>query len=330
MPVRDDGAVEQPPAGGPESPLDVPPSGWRHTLRRTIREIKQDRITITAAGVAFYWFLSVFPLLFVAIAAIAITDASPSLVRGINNAITTALPGDASTILTDAVSDAQGRTSGGVTALLVGIAVALWSASSGMSATQVGLDVAYDVPEGRPFVKKRLVGLALIIVALLLGGAAVALLVFGEPLGEFVRDQVLAGDYFVWLWTAARWALTLLAIVTLFAVFYYIGPNRQPPSWKWLSPGGLVGTAIWVVASVGFSLYVSNFGGSYAETYGALAGVVILLLWMYLSALAVLFGAELNGELERERALRAEEEERVSSEAPPGSPRRRATTPEPL
>jgi membrane protein len=112
-----------------------------------------------------------------------------------------------------------------------------------------------------------------------------------------------------------RWLLTILAVITLFAVFYYVGPNRKTPNWKWISPGGLVAAIIWLAASLGFSLYVSKFGGSYAKTYGALAGVVILVLWLYLSAVALLFGAELNGALERQRQLEAQH---ASSQERPG------------
>jgi membrane protein len=186
----------------------------------------------------------------------------------------------------------------------VAIALALWSASSGMAASEEALDVAYDVPASRKFVKKRAVALVLTFVALGLGGIATALLVFGQPLGVAVSKAVSLGGVFPVLWTIVRWALTVLVVVTLFAVFYYLGPNRRPPTWKWVSPGGIVAAIIWLAASVGFSFYVSNFGGSYGKTYGSLAGVVILMLWLYLSALALLFGAELNGELEREKALR--------------------------
>lgn len=310
MPMHGPRPIDQPSSGapGPDSPLEVPRSGWRAALLRMFHGIVQDRITITAAGVAFYWFLSIFPLLFVAIGLLDVTNASPSVVRAVNNAIREALPGDAALILTDAVNSAVGRAAtGGITALLVGIAVALWSASSGMAATQAGLDVAYDVPEDRPFLKKRLMGIVLILAALVLGGIAAACLVFGEPLSTFVRDRLPWGSHFGWAWGVARWAITLVSVTLLFAVFYWIGPNRQPPNWKWLSPGGLLATPLWVVASLGFSFYVSGFGGTYARTYGALAGVVVLILWLYLSALAILIGAELNGALERERAIIAEQ-----------------------
>jgi len=173
-----------------------------------------------------------------------------------------------------------------------------------MASSEEALDVAYDVPESRKFIKKRTVAILLTFIALALGGIATALLVFGKPLGVAINNAVSLGSVFPVLWTIVRWALTVVAVMTLFSVFYYLGPNRKPPTWKWVSPGGVVAAIIWLAASVGFSFYVSNFGGSYGKTYGSLAGVVILMLWLYLSALALLFGAELNGELEGEKALR--------------------------
>ena len=309
--VTTDGPVVQPPPGlGPDSPADVPASGWRAVARRTLKETVADRVTLIAAGVAFYWFLAIFPLLFAAIGLLDLVNASSSTISTVNDAVARTLPGSAATILTNAITQSQDRASGsGLAALVVGLALALWSASSGMASTQVGLDVAYDVPRDRTFVRKRLVAFALLLAALVLGGIGATMLVFGEPVSRFIAEHLPLGDSFGWLWTLARWAVTLVAVTLLFAIFYWIGPNRRPPSWKWLSPGGVLGTALWLVASVGFSLYVSGFGGSYAKTYGALAGVVVLILWLYLSALALLLGAELNGELERQRALMAQAEE---------------------
>ncbi len=316
MPVKEDGTVEKPATGGPgsHSPLEVPAAGWQAVGRRTVRGIVHDRITITAAGVALFWFLSIFPLLFAAIGLLDVINAAPSTSRAINEAITRALPGDAALLLTQAVTSAQSHeAAGGLTALIVGIVLALWSASSGMAATQIGLDIAYDVPEDRTLLKRRLMSVVLIFAAFVLGGIGAACLVFGEPLTGFVRDHLPLGRYFGWVWGVARWAITLVAVTLLFAVFYSIGPNRKRPTWKWLSPGGLVATALWLIASLGFSFYVSGFGGTYAKTYGALAGVVVLILWLYLSALAILVGAELNRELERERALLAEQAEAPGS-----------------
>ncbi|MFL5797409.1 MAG: YihY/virulence factor BrkB family protein [Actinomycetota bacterium] len=293
--------------------------------KRTVKEIRSDRVSLTAAGVAFYWFLAVFPLLIAAVGILALAGASPHLVNSINDGIRTVLPGSAATVLTQAVGRATTRaaTAGGLTAAVVGIALALWSASSGMAAAQAGLDVAYDVPEDRKFLKKRLVSIVLLLGAMVLGGIATALLVFGQPIGEGLKGALPLGGAFLVVWTVVRWALTILALLTLFALFYYLGPNRKPPSWKWISPGGVVAMVIWLAASVGFSLYVSGFGGSYGTTYGSLAGVVVLVLWLYLSALALMIGGELNGELEREKALR----DRGAAETPDTAEPARSTAP---
>jgi membrane protein len=175
-------------------------------------------------------------------------------------------------------------------------------------ALQTGLDLVYDVPEDRKYVAKRLRALFLVVVTAVLGGIATAAIVFGAPIGDGIQEHLPFGETaFVLLWTAVRWVVGLLALAALFAAFYYLGPNRETPKWTWLSPGGAVATLIWLLASVGFSFYVSNLG-SYGKTYGSLTGVVVLLLWLYLSAIAVLVGGEINAELERqgERKRRGE------------------------
>jgi membrane protein len=169
--------------------------------------------------------------------------------------------------------------------------------------------VAYDVPQERErkYVKKRVRGLLLIVVAGVLGGVATVLTVFGQPLGETFSDSLpFGGGVFVAVWTVVRWLLAIGAIAVLFAAFYYLGPNRESPRWSWLSPGGVVGALIWLLSSLGFSFYVSSVG-SYTKNYGSFAGVVVLLLWLYLSAIAVMLGGELNAELERQSALRTGE-----------------------
>jgi membrane protein len=289
-------------APGPSSPADLSVRGWRDSVGRTLKEIRDDRVTMAAASVAFYWFLAVFPLLFAAIAIMSAANADDDVVDGVTRSIETALPGGAATVLTEAVRASQTRASslGGIAAILA-IGVAIWSASSGMVATQRALDVAYDVEEERSFVKSRLVALALLGAAMVLGGIAVALVVFGDPIGRWIGERWGVGAV---LWDVVRWIAALATMTAFLAITYAIGPNRRPPSWRWLSPGGIIATLVWAAASFGFSIYVSRFGGSYGETYGALAGVVILLLWQYFSALAIVVGAELNGELERQRAMR--------------------------
>jgi membrane protein len=302
-----DGAVRQLENGpGPDSPTEVPAQGWKATVKRTVGEFKRDRASMTAAGIAFYWFVALFPMLIAAVGILALVGAPPSTINGIADGVRTVLPGSAATVLTGAISNASSTAAhaAGLTAAIVGILLALWSASSGMAAVQVGLDVAYDVPEDRTFVRKRAMSLLLIGIAFVLGGVATALLVFGKPIGDAIDNALPLGGAFAGVWTVVRWALTILAVTALFATFYALGPNRTTPSWKWLSPGGLVAVVIWLVASLGFSFYVSSFGGTYGKTYGSLAGVIVLVLWLYLTAIALMVGAELNGELEREKALR--------------------------
>jgi membrane protein len=234
---------------------------------------------------------------FAAVALLALADGSSELVTDVNSTIEDVAPGDAARILTDAVGNARTRAGadGTVLSAVVAIGLALWSASSGMAATQVGLDVAYDVEEDRTFIKKRLMGFTLLFAAFVLGGVAFGLVVLGGPIEDFVREHLVTGRVLDWAFVAIRWAIALVAVTTLIALFYFIGPNRKPPSWKWISPGGIVATVLWFVASLGFSFYLTRLGDSYVKNYGALAGVVVLPLWLFLTALSILVGAELNG-----------------------------------
>jgi membrane protein len=287
----------------PNSPLDMPAPDWKASVKRAVKEFKEDRGTLTAAGMAFYWFLSVFPSLVAFAGMLSLVNVGDETIENITTRITNALPGGAGKILVDAVNNAAQRSDGAVLAVLFGLALALWSASAGMVGMQMGLDVAYDVHDDRKFIKKRLVAFELLLAMLVRGGAATALIVFGAPLGDSLRDDLPFGSAFVVLWTILRWVGGLIALTGLFATIYYLSPNRETPRWVWVSPGGILAAAIWLVASVGFSIYVNSFG-KYAETYGSLAGVVVLLLWLYLTGLSIVLGGELNAELERQSAAR--------------------------
>jgi membrane protein len=269
---------------GPDTPLDLEPPDWRATVRRTLKEIKDDRVPLAAAGMAYYFFLALVPAFIALIGLMGLIHVSP---RPLLASIGETLPGEAGDVLAQPLERAEATSRGAsLTTALLGVAVALWSASSGMVALQSGLNVAYDVPRDRRFVGKRAVALLLIAATGLLGGVPSPIFTFGNSTPFAVLG----------------WILTGAAVVVLFSLFYYFGPNRESPTWQWVSSGGLVGALLWIVAAVGFGIYVEGLGGqsNYTETYGALAGVVVLILLLYISSLAVLIGGELNAELERQ------------------------------
>jgi membrane protein len=266
------------PSSSPDTPAELPASGWKATVKRALKEVKDDRATLAAAGMAYYFFLAIFPAM---IAAIGILDLAGTSTQGLIDAVQGAIPGDAGRVVIDAVRGNDPSQGQSLVAAITGVALALWSASSGFVALQSGLNVAYDVPEDRKFVGKRLVALALLLATALLGG---------------VPTPFVAGEGAVQI---AGWVLTVPAVIVLFAFFYYLGPKRESPKWVWVTPGGVVGAILWLVVSGAFGIYVDEFS-SYGKTYGSLAGVIVLIFWLYLSALTILVGGELNAEAERQ------------------------------
>jgi membrane protein len=276
-------------------PGEVPARGWLDVLKRTVRGIRDTHASIVAAGVAFYAFLALVPAL-IAVVAIYGLVANPADVKSQITSFTDALPRDAQRLLSNQLASITRRAGSGTgIAAIIAIAGALWSASSGIAALNTGLTVVNREQETRGFLKKRILALALTLFAV--AGVLVMLaLVVALPSVLESIDITGVGSTLLEL---ARWPLLAVVLLVGLAVIFRYGPQRRRPRWRWVSPGAVLAMLVGLAASIGFSIYVSLLG-NYNKTYGALGAIIIMLLWLYLMAFAVLFGAAMNAELEHQ------------------------------
>jgi membrane protein len=280
---------------GADTPQEIPAKGWKDIAKRTAKEVKADQVPLLAAGVAFYVLLALFPAIIAGVSIYGLV-ADPQTVRDQINQLAQTLSPETATLIGQQVQQVTSSAGGALgLATVIGILTALWSASSGMKALITGVNLAYDEAEGRKFVKLRGLSILMTLAAMVLLGVALALIV-GFPAVPDSWPTVLQ-------WTAAILRFVLLAVLLMagLAALYRYAPDRDKPKWGWASPGSMAATVLWVLASVGFSVYVNAFG-NYNKTYGALAGIIILMFWLYLTAFVVLVGAELNAEMELQTA----------------------------
>jgi len=295
-------------------PYGMSRAHWAAAIRSAGTHMRKDRVSVGAGAFAYRWFLALFPIIIALLAVASVVAIPRHTVVSLIGGVTHALPPGASDVFNEAIRSSEQHRSGALATTVVASAVALWSSTSGMAMLEEGLDMAYELPTDRSFLRKRLLALPLLAAALVLGGAASALTVFGPQLSKAIGDAAPGGAAaFIVASTVVRWVVALGLVGVLISIIYFVAPNRARPPWQWLVPGAVLATAVWAVVSLGFSLYTSRFG-SYGKTYGAFAGVAILIFWLYLTGLAILVGGEDNAAVERVRA--AHEASHAGSPAP--------------
>jgi membrane protein len=280
-----------------QKPTDIPWRGWKQILKRAWAENKADNMPIIAGGVAFFGFLSVFPALIALVSLYGLVASPETVAQQVEN-ISAQLPQDAANLIAEQLKAIVENDSGSLTiGLVVSILAALWSASGGMSNLITAVNIAYDEVETRNFIKLKALSLLLT-----LGAIVFVLVTFAlVAVVPVVLDALPLGIVGKILAEVLRWALLLAVFAGSLAVLYRVAPDRDAPRFRWVSLGSVVVTVAWALVSVGFALYVDNFG-SYDKTYGAIAGVIVLMLWLYLTCYLVLLGAEINAEAEHQTA----------------------------
>jgi membrane protein len=287
----------------PESPGDLTKPSIFYVLRKTAREFQHDQCTDLAAALTYYAVLSLFPAVLVVVSLLGVFGQGRRTTDAVLDIVSDLAPPSTVDSLRPTVQQLVESPSAGF-ALILGILTALWSASGYVGAFGRAMNRVYEVPEGRPVWKLRPLQLVLTLAGLIMAAAVAFMLAVSGPVAKAIGNAIGLGDIAMTTWNVLRWPVILLIVIVAVAVLYYATPNVQQPKFRWISVGAALAIVVWILASVGFGIYVANFG-SYNKTYGALAGVIVFLLWLWITNLALLFGAELDAELERGRQLQA-------------------------
>lgn len=287
--------TERFPGARAQKPTGIPRDGWKQVAKRVWEETQLDHVPLLAAGVAFWAFISMFPAMGAAVSVYGLM-ADPATVTRQAEAVTDALPDDAASLLVDQMETISSQSEDALSfSLLISTLLALWTSSAAVSNIMSAVNLAYDEEETRSWARRKGI-------ALLLSLGAVAFVVISVGLiavAPLLLDTFVPEGATRALLQVGRWVGLVLAVMAGMAVLYKLAPDRNDPQLTWVSVGSVVATAAWLLASLGFSLYVDNFG-RYSRTYGALAGVAILMLWLWITALIVLVGAEINAESEQQ------------------------------
>jgi membrane protein len=289
---------------GPDAPTDLSKRSWKATLKRTFSEFKDDNLTDWAAALTYYGVLALFPAVIALVSILGLVIDKATITKVLTDTISQLGPSSAVNTFKGPINQVTGNQSTAGVMLIVGLATALWSASSYIGAFMRASNAIYERQEGRGFFKLRPVQLFVTLILVLMSALVVLALVVSGPVAQAIGNAVGLGSMAVTVFDIAKWPAMLIVVMVMLAILYYASPNAKQPSFKWISPGSVVAVVIWVLASAAFALYVTKFA-SYNKTYGALAGVVVFLVWMWITNLAVLFGAELNAEVERGREIAA-------------------------
>ncbi|CAL9618402.1 YhjD/YihY/BrkB family envelope integrity protein [Streptomyces sp. enrichment culture] len=284
----------------PDSPTGLPKQSWGAALKGSLREFKDDELTDRAAALTYYGVLALFPALLVLVSLLGL--AGQSTTDKVLENVQDLAPGPARDIITRAVEQLQGTAGTGSIVAIIGLLLAVWSASGYVAAFIRAANAVYDVPEGRPVWKVLPVRLGVTVVLMVLAVASALIVVFTGGLARRAGDFLGLGDTAITVWSIAKWPVLVLLVVFMIALLYWATPNAKVKGFRWITPGSFLALVIWLVASAGFAFYVANFG-SYNKTYGTMAGVIVFLIWLWITNLAILLGLEFDAEIARQRAI---------------------------